>query len=459
MTPLPQKEKTPVPQKQQSMASVTPQQVASHSATPAANMSSSNVQASDSTCINISKPPMPRFMAPSTIQPMGRTSMILRKVMPFDKPGASFQLHRGLSERLHSKLAQQLKTVPPINAMCSGVSSPTPSQALAVNATHPNIIQGPNPSLLYEGSVLVPSNDHEPLFLLDTDDEEDQVQEDLMETGHVDEEVAGTNGEDSNVAMDANDDEAQGTKSDVMKKKKKKDSKGKDPASGTKAPHKHARTDDDTTQVQDKLAPKKPKLKETIVIDKFLFLAAVATKVVCKRGPRPSKPPPVTLGISGGGFGERVPSLATVVKNGIQSIGVLVIDNDFGDFIEVNKSYWSKAVMLFMGEQVNGVAALNPINHYHPKGSDVVNTFKGALNAIEANNTTISLITQQYLAGLSVVTHTNSIRAQMFQLHECLAPIEEDEDNHDSEDEEYEALDDVAEGVAGSSKKRKHKSG
>ncbi len=59
---------------------------------------------------------------------------------------------------------------------------------------------------------------------------------------------------------------AQGDKSDATKKKKK-DAKGKNRATETKAPRKRARTDDDTTQVRDKLALKKPKLNETLVVD------------------------------------------------------------------------------------------------------------------------------------------------------------------------------------------------
>ncbi len=82
------------------------------------------------------------------------------------------------------------------------------------------------------------------------------------------------------------------------------------------------------------------------------LLAAVATKAVHKRGPGPSKPPPVTLGVSGKGFGEKVPSSAKLVKNGIKTIGVLSVDKDFGDFVEVDKAYWNKEVASFVGERV-----------------------------------------------------------------------------------------------------------
>ncbi|PBK79150.1 hypothetical protein ARMGADRAFT_1041004 [Armillaria gallica] len=273
-----------------------------------------------------------------------------------------------------------------------------------------------------------------------------------------------------------------GSKVDA-KKNKNKDAKGKDRATEAKAPRKRARTEDNTTQLKDKPASKKPKLKETIIIDEDE--PAVATKVVRRRGPGLSRPPPVTLGISGGGFGEKVPSSARVVTNGVKSIGVLVIDQDFGDFVEVDKSYWSKAVAPFVGEWytsacdhcrclgtqcrkllmhtvkcVDGVAALNPVEHYRPKEYDAVNTFESALNAIEVNNAAIAAITQQFLAGLNVVAHTDSIRAQASRLRGCLYPVEDEADEEDNEDDgEADVPDDVAEGVAGPSTKKKGRSG
>ncbi len=78
-----------------------------------------------------------------------------------------------------------------------------------------------------------------------------------------------------------------------------------------------------------------------------------ATPIVWKCGPGPSKPPPITLGISGGGFGEKVLSTTKAIQNGIKSISVFKVDKEFGEFMEVDKSYWTKAVMPFIGEQVN----------------------------------------------------------------------------------------------------------
>ncbi len=47
-----------------------------------------------------------------------------------------------------------------------------------------------------------------------------------------------------------------------------------------------------------------------------------------------------------------MPSSAKVVTNGIATIGVLSVDKDFGDFVEVDKAYWNKEVAPFVGERV-----------------------------------------------------------------------------------------------------------
>ncbi|PBK80330.1 hypothetical protein ARMGADRAFT_1092343 [Armillaria gallica] len=282
---------------------------------------------------------------------------------------------------------------------------------------------------------------------------------------------------------------AQGSKPDM--KKQKRDTKGKDKASEIAVPCKRARNEDEGSQTLNKPAAKKLKSKGR-PIDEVKVVHA--TPVVRRHGPGLSKPPPVTLGVSGGGFGEKVPSTAKAVNHSITSIGVLKVDKDFSEFIEVNKSYWSKAIVPFVGERyttacdhcrclgtqcrkllmhtvkcvcchyskllckVDGVIALNPIDHYCPKGSDAVNTFEATINAIEANSAAITAITQQFLAGLNVIAHTNNIHAQTFQLRRCLAPVVEDEEVAD-EESENEAPNDVAEGIAGPSQKKKGKSG
>ncbi|PBK79253.1 hypothetical protein ARMGADRAFT_1093332, partial [Armillaria gallica] len=505
-TPPPHKQTIPAPRKQQSLTPVTPQRAVPQRAPdisgsilkfnlPAANRAatttSSHVRASGLAPINIVQPPLPRFTVPSTVQKTGQAATSQRKVTP--KPsGSSEAFQKDWTSPLHSKSAQQLKTGPQINAPRSEVPTRASSLALAVDAAaRPTIIRGPDPTLglLREGNVLVPSSDREPLFLPGTDDEEDPVQEDLVETGRIDEEVAGTDGEDRNIAtgtgMNIDDEEgaasdedsspiptlarrlrkpriefvfdevtgdlleshptiflsrptvppsqspdlrrsarsrtspvnpdaaylklAQGSNPDA-KKKKKKAIKSKDKVSEVAGTRKRTRNEDDGSQALDKPVAKKLKSKGR-PIDEVEVVRP--TPVVRRRGPGLSKPPPVSLGVSGGGFGEKVPSTAEVVNHGIKSISVLKVDNDFGEFVEVDKSYWSKAVAPFVGERyttacdhcwrlgtqcrkllthtvkcvrchysklpckVDGVAALNPIDHYRPKGSGRRQCYRG----------------------------------------------------------------------------------
>ncbi|PBK80347.1 hypothetical protein ARMGADRAFT_1092296 [Armillaria gallica] len=563
----------------------------------AANPSSFNILTSGSAPFNISKPPMPRFTTPlmtpsgqasttpkTRVKPQFGTSKSVQlsnaasssqsaqakpvdtlKSKPPPPPAEAFQ--KDWSSPLHSKLAQQLRVGPPANATRSGVSTPTPSHTFAVDAANcPNIIPGRDSILQGEGSSSTLLRSCEPLFLPGTDDELEQGLGDLVEAGHVDDEVVGTDGEDGDLRGQDDDvsssDEAtsppptnmacrlrqeprisfvfddstgdlvephptiflsrlpvppaqsqdlrrstrshtslvnstatylkavQGPKPGV--KKNRKEAKSKDKTLEVTVPRKRARNEDEGSQAVDKPAAKKLKSKVRPVDDVEVVRP---TPVVRRRGPGPSKPPPVTLGVSGRGFGEKVPSTAEAVKHGIKSIGVLQVDKDFGEFMEVDKSYWSKAVAPFVGERyttacdhcrrlgtqcrkllmhmvkcvrchysklpckVDGVPALNPIEHYRPKGSDAVNTFEAAVNAIEANNAAITAITQQFLAGLNVIAHTDSIRAQTFHLRGCLAPVEEEEEANNGEGEEDKAPDDIAEGESGPSKKWKHRSG
>ncbi|SJL08191.1 uncharacterized protein ARMOST_11554 [Armillaria ostoyae] len=259
----------------------------------------------------------------------------------------------------------------------------------------------------------------------------------------------------------------------------KKAAKGKEKEASSL---KRSRDDDDTAPAVDKPATKKLKAADTKVAGAE---AVRATPAFQKRGPAPSKPPAVSMGISGGGFGEKVPSTAKPIKDGLKNIGVLVVKEDYGKFVNVDGRYWNKEVAPFVGErytepcdtcrrrsthcrkllthtvicvrchyakqpcEVDGEVALNPVLHYRPQGYKAINTFESALNAIEVNNATITSLTQQFLAGLNVLSHTESIRVQSSRLRECLNPVEEVvEEEDDSEVEE------VIEEVAGPSKKK-----
>ncbi|PBK81054.1 hypothetical protein ARMGADRAFT_1091601, partial [Armillaria gallica] len=362
--PLPQKEKTPAPRKQQSVQLATAPQ---KKVTPTP-ITSQAVQPSFDALLH---------QAAST-QPLD-----LPKTTP--PPGSSGTFQKDWSSPLHRKPGQQFKIGPPKDTTHSEAPTRASSCAFAVDAAaRSNVIRGSDPNLdfLQEGNVLVPSTDREPLFLPGTDDEEEQAQEGLVKAGRVDDEVAGTDGEDGDLRGQDEDnasssdeatsppptnvarrlhqepkisfvfDEATGDfveshptiflprpavltsqsqvprrsarshvspvnstaaclktaqSSKLSNKKKKRDAKGKDKASEVAIPRKRARNEDEASQTIDKPAAKKLKSKDRQIDE----VAVRPTPVVRRRGPGLSKPPPVTLGVSGGGFGEKVPSTAT----------------------------------------------------------------------------------------------------------------------------------------------------
>ncbi|PBK77616.1 hypothetical protein ARMSODRAFT_1010266 [Armillaria solidipes] len=266
---------------------------------------------------------------------------------------------------------------------------------------------------------------------------------------------------------------AQGSK--AVLKKKKKDAKGKFKETEGAIPHKRTRDDEGGPSV-DKPAAKKLKSTATTVDDTKV---AGPTKAFRKRGPAPSKPPAVTMGVSGGGFGEKVPASAKEVKNGVKNIGVLTVDRDFGDFVEVDEGYWNKEVAPFVGERytegcdhckclgtqcrkfltntvicvrchysklpckVKGIPALNPLSHYRPKSYQNLNAFEGALDTLD-----------QHADALE-----DQIIIQAGRLRECAVYNggSDEEDGSDSDDDDDDEV--VAESVAGPSKKKKSKSG
>ncbi len=175
---------------------------------------------------------------------------------------------------------------------------------------------GPNPD--QEGSVVLPSFAHDPLFLPGTDDEEDLVQGNLVEEECIDRGVAGADDEDGDLRGQDNNDApssdeapspfptktarclrqepkilfvfdevtgdfveshptiflprpainpAQGTKSDATKKKKKKDPKGKDKLAPTSVPHKRSCDDGDDASTVANPASKKLKANNHKVAD------------------------------------------------------------------------------------------------------------------------------------------------------------------------------------------------
>ncbi|PBK68364.1 hypothetical protein ARMSODRAFT_1019924 [Armillaria solidipes] len=263
----------------------------------------------------------------------------------------------------------------------------------------------------------------------------------------------------------------QGSKSSGNKKDKKNhaESSNKKDAKGKKkelASLKRARNDDDDSQPVDMPVTKKLKSKDAKVDEAEVVHATPAFQ---KHGPALSKPPAMIMGISGGGIGEKIPSTVKPIKDGLKSIGVLVVEEDYGKFVKYTKpcdtcrrrgthcrkllTHTIICVHCHYAKQpckVDGEVMLNPVSHYRPKGYKAINTFESALNTIEVNNAAVTSLVQQFLAGLNVLSHTESIRVQSSCLCKCLNPVEEvvvaDEDSE---------VESVAEGVVGPLKKKK----
>ncbi len=185
-------------------------------------------------------------------------------------------------------------------------------------------------------------------------------------------------------------------------------------------------------EVKDRPAPKRPKLKETIVVAEDecefflifvrsflnLFLAAVATKVVRKRGPGPSKPPPVTLGVSGGGFGEKVPPSGTFIEQFAEKEGTLKDTIQIGDKItDLYRQSFNKAELRY-GDNFCAYCSGTPSHPAHqcPARSAKVrfllkSTFSLALNVISRLSVLAGLAFVRGLSVLSLDCPPSAIRA------------------------------------------------
>ncbi|PBK81125.1 hypothetical protein ARMGADRAFT_1091544 [Armillaria gallica] len=388
---------------------------------------------------------------------------------------------------LHQRPGKAVNVGPPVHAARLESSAPSSlSKLLIVDAaTCSSVIPGPSPA--HKGSVDLLLGIHEPLFFPGTDEEEEQVREDLVEDERK-EEIAGTDGEDGDMPGQHDDDNqssneatsppptklarrlqkprtefvfddltgdfdpyptiflprrsvaqdpnlrqsahphgspvnpsaaylkaTQGSKADAPKKKRK-DVKRKDKAPEVAVSHKCAQDNDDGAPTVEKPATKRLKLKDTD--DKVVH----AMPAVCKCGPGLTRPPAVTLGVGGGGFGEKVPSTAKAIKDGLKSIGVLEVEEDF----------WCIC-------------------------KEALNAFEGALDTLAQHADSIEDIVVNYMAGINTLTQLNGLQVQAGRLRECADFDDNAEDG--GEGDEDEVPDDVAEGVSGPSKKKKGKSG
>ncbi|KAK0244873.1 hypothetical protein EDD85DRAFT_946177 [Armillaria nabsnona] len=349
------------------------------------------------------------------------------------------------SSPLHRKLGTAFKVGPPIHDARSTTSVQSlSSRLLTVDAaTGSSVAPGPNPA--QEGSVTQLPNVCGPLFFPGTDDEEEPVQEDSVREDPLPTKKARRLRQEPRISFVFNDTTgdfvnsyptiflprlaapsfrsqdlrcsaqsntspvnrdaaylktAHGSKPDV-KKKKKQDLKRKDNAPEVAIPHKCAQEDDNVAPAVQKPAIKKLKSKDIKTANdkvelNFWRFFVCATPAICKRGSGPSKPLAVTLGIGGGGFGEKVPSITKAIKNGLKSIGVLEVEEDFGNFMKVDGHYWNKEVAPFVGERYTKPYTLN--------------AFEGALDTLAQHADSIEDIVVNYMAGLNVLTQLNGLQ-------------------------------------------------
>ncbi|KAK0501139.1 hypothetical protein EDD18DRAFT_1348633 [Armillaria luteobubalina] len=371
---------------------------------------------------------------------------------------------------------------------------------------------------LQAGSVTSNFRKRMPLFFLGTDDEEESPMPEAKNKGKGKEIIPGTDNDEDNFsgqfesfeAMDVDDDESPPPTKIAWRfcspipatvsgppfayhrfqapstKNKKKGSQRK-PKFDNPPPPPKDRVDAGTVQAK-RVAKKAPKDKE---FEEVSQVEVVATKANRPRGPSRLRAPPATLGIQIGGFSKEVPADYNTVKNGLKSIGILVVLRDFGDFVEVDKALWNKKVAPFIGEQyvkpcdqcyrkktqchkfltnsviciqchyaklsclVNGTKALNPLAHYRPKSYESINAFESSMDTLSQHANALEDIIVNYMAGLDAMSQLQGLCSQIGHLRECLGSDTRVEEVIEEGDDESSNIDNVAEGEPGPSRKRK----
>ncbi|KAK0499320.1 hypothetical protein EDD18DRAFT_1349500 [Armillaria luteobubalina] len=429
---------------------------------------------------------------------------------------------------LHPDLVALVKTGLPKGVTPSEGSAPSSQWLQAVNAaSHRQVLLGPNP--IPEGSIASSSRKRTPLFFPGTDDKEEIETPKETAKGKEKEVVPSTNEDEEDFQsqetlsgdMDVDEDEYQSPPPTKIAWRYRSPipsvPSAPPPITVSEVRPHHTIHDADPNSVLFKLlgAPpvstklrkgsqKKPKFNnpplpppkdiadEGTMWAKRLTKKAskdkgikevppsdiVPTKANCPCGPSRLRAPPATICIQIGGFGEEVPADYKAVKNGLKSIGVLVVSRDFGKFVEVDKALWNKKIALFVGEQyvkpcdtchrkktqcrkfltnsvicirchyaklpclVNGTKALNPLRHYHPQEYESINAFKSAMTTLDQHTTTLEDIVINFMAGVDALSHLQGAKTRVEEVVE-----DEDEEGYDA--------DEVAEGEPGPSRKWK----
>ncbi|KAK0472393.1 hypothetical protein IW261DRAFT_1571006 [Armillaria novae-zelandiae] len=166
-------------------------------------------------------------------------------------------------------------------------------------------------------------------------------------------------------------------------------------------------------------------------------------------GPSRLRAPPAAMGVQLGGFSEEVPTDYMVVRDGVKTISVLVVSRDFGDFVEVDEALWNKKVAPFVGEQyvkpcdqchckktqcrkfltnsvicvcchyaklpclVNGMKALNPLEHYRPQSYESINAFESSMDTLSQHTSALEDLVLNYMAGLDAMSHLQGLHSQI----------------------------------------------
>ncbi|KAK0472266.1 hypothetical protein IW261DRAFT_1571086 [Armillaria novae-zelandiae] len=186
-------------------------------------------------------------------------------------------------------------------------------------------------------------------------------------------------------------------------------------------------------------------------------IVVIPTPAIRKRGPGPSKPLPVSIGIKGGGFGETVSPALQAVPNGIRTIGLLLVQEDYGKFIKVDNHLWNKDVALFVGEHVSNVLSsfhffmtirlsilnlatnaktealtasctinqqivLNPLDHLSMTSNVGVNEhISDSLDLVDARISSIRSKTQHFLTNLNILEDVHNILEDISHLQDSFS--------------------------------------
>lgn len=298
--------------------------------------STSSILTLSSTCINIAKPPMPKFMTPSSSQQAGQLATALQKKVtptpitsksvhpsqaasssqtfpakPVDmlksKPllpptDSSEAFQKDWSSPLHGKSHASSKVRPPTGAKCSkDLIQPSSSQLFSVDGTffflfssHPfltfyfsastclNIIPGPDLNLQDEGSSSALLCSHKPLFLPGADDEEDHIQEDLIETSQEEVDFLGNDDD-----LQGQDDDAPTPPPDASMAADKEEVQGLEEASSP-PPMKHCRMKPRISFVFDNLTRDFVESDPIIFLPRPLLHTDQEQKLCCSNCPQAS---------------------------------------------------------------------------------------------------------------------------------------------------------------------------